>query len=154
GLFTTAGYATAAGSPVAQYTAAVQSAFFDADPTRRLLADDDRERLLVALLANAGAEGNPALHVYLALLGGGSAREIEEILFLTGIYTGGVNRLTQSLKIANVVFEILVKLHQGTTAGAMPPNPKDVFGAILVAFPDEKALLGDLTALAQPAPAA
>jgi alkylhydroperoxidase/carboxymuconolactone decarboxylase family protein YurZ len=145
-LFDPTGYATAAGSAVAAYQAAIESAFFDADEDRRLLDDDDRERILVALLAHQGAEGNLALHIYLALMEGVTPGEIAEILFLAGIYTAGVNRLTQGLKIANVVFQTLVELHQKMTPGAMPPQPPEVFVRILSQFPDEKALLGDVAA--------
>ncbi len=131
--FALSGYQVDPDSPVTAYLTAVEKAFYVDEPGPGRLANDDRERVILSLLASQGAVGNLAIHVYLALMEGVGASEIVEVLFLTGIYSG-VNRLAQSLKIANVVFLELV-------AATSTPTVPQLLARIVGQFPEEKALL-------------
>jgi alkylhydroperoxidase/carboxymuconolactone decarboxylase family protein YurZ len=122
GLFSLSHYQTDADSPIDAYLAAFRQGFFAGPVSGRLMSDDDRERVVVALLASQGSQGNLALHIYLALMEGVEPHEIAEILFLTGLYAG-TNRLTASLKAANVVFTKLVEVTQPPQPSPAPPPP-------------------------------
>lgn len=84
------------------YVTAVTVAFFgdrprDTPQPRSVLSAPDRERCLIAILADRGADLNLAIHFYLALVNDVSPEEIANILFLVGIYTG-VDNMAETLK--------------------------------------------------------
>jgi alkylhydroperoxidase/carboxymuconolactone decarboxylase family protein YurZ len=133
--FAVAGYPTNSSatvedsSAVSLYLSAIEKAFYQVLPAAGRVTNDDRERVLLALLASQGATGNLAIHVYLALMEKVPAVEVIDILFLSGIYSG-VNRLTQSLKVADAVFNQVVKM-----AAAPPPTVPKALEQILANLP-------------------
>jgi alkylhydroperoxidase/carboxymuconolactone decarboxylase family protein YurZ len=107
-----------------RYIDAIGSAFYgDGADT---VAPKDRERCLIAILASRDAGLNLSLHIYLGLMEGLSPREIADIVFLAGIYTG-VDRLSDGLAALVATLGILAK----------PPKSckvVDIVGALLAAF--------------------
>lgn len=128
-------------SPVSLYLSAIAKAFYGvtSDPGR--VTSDDRERVVLAVLASQGLIGKLAIHVYLGLMEKVPAVEIVDILFLSGVYSG-VDRLSQSLEVANVVFLQVVEMGKVTPT----PSPPDALTQIIAQFPEEKALLDRLKA--------
>ncbi len=96
---------------------------------------------MLAVLASQGLIGKLAIHVYLGLMEKVPAVEIVDILFLSGVYSG-VDRLSQSLEVANVVFLQVVEMGKVTPT----PSPPDALTQIIAQFPEEKALLDRLKA--------
>jgi alkylhydroperoxidase/carboxymuconolactone decarboxylase family protein YurZ len=76
-----------------QYIGDIRQAFFNNDSPMK---PKDRERSLIAVLAARDAGFNLALHIYIGLMEGLTPREIADIIFLGGIYTG-VDRISDGL---------------------------------------------------------
>jgi alkylhydroperoxidase/carboxymuconolactone decarboxylase family protein YurZ len=94
------------------------------------LSTEDRERIILALLASRGGGYTLAIHVYLALILNITPAEIANILLLTGIYTGISN-------FTNCLFELektLGMLRDRIDSGK-PLNPRAIDGALRQAFP-------------------
>jgi alkylhydroperoxidase/carboxymuconolactone decarboxylase family protein YurZ len=103
----------------------------DGDPgIRSTLSVQDRERCLVAVLACHEGGLPLAIHIYIALMEGVSPQEIAHLLLLAGVY-GGVDRLTNGLKTALVVLQLL----QTTADGEGPFTAKAIVTALSRAFP-------------------
>lgn len=96
------------------YAAALEIAFYDDSPARKL-ASDDRERVLIPLLANRADDFALAVHIFMGWLEGLNPEEIGELLFLGGIYNG-VNTMTRSLGVYRRTFEAVKRM-----------NPQDPF---------------------------
>lgn len=126
-------------SPVSLYLSSIEKAFYQVATDPGLVTNDNRERVVLALLSSEGAVGNLAIHVYLALMEGVSAMEVVDILFLSGIYSG-VNRLSRSLEVADVVFLTVAELASDT-----PPSVEGTLKKIIEQFPEERALLERLS---------
>jgi alkylhydroperoxidase/carboxymuconolactone decarboxylase family protein YurZ len=73
---------------------------------RTRLSREDRERILIALLASRGERLNLAVHIYVALGLGITPDEILHILLLTGVYTGLPN-FASSLNVVADTFGFL-----------------------------------------------
>jgi alkylhydroperoxidase/carboxymuconolactone decarboxylase family protein YurZ len=100
------------------YAAALEIAFYDDSPARKL-ASDDRERVLIPLLANRADDFALAVHIFMGWLEGLNSEEIGELLFLGGIYNG-INTMTRSLGVYQRTFEAVKGM-----------NPQDPFGEAL-----------------------
>src|SRR5262249_51884342 len=84
-----------------EYVASIVKTYFaDRPATRQLLdsrlAENDRERCIIALLAGQGAQYPLSLHIYLAMMLGVTPHEVAHILLLAGVYTG-VNRFADGI---------------------------------------------------------
>src|SRR5262245_13898001 len=77
--------------------------------TRTRLSREDRERILIALLASRGERLNLAVHIYVALGLGITPDEIVHILLLAGVYTGLPNFAT-AWNVVPDTFSLLVKM--------------------------------------------
>jgi alkylhydroperoxidase/carboxymuconolactone decarboxylase family protein YurZ len=77
--------------------------------TRTRLSREDRERILIALLASRGERLNLAVHIYVALGLEITPQEILHILLLTGVYTGLPN-FASSLNVVTDTFGFLERL--------------------------------------------
>jgi alkylhydroperoxidase/carboxymuconolactone decarboxylase family protein YurZ len=130
GYPTTSDPLVANSSAVSLYLSSIEKAFYQVRPLPGRVTNDDRERVVLALLASQGAGRNLAIHVYLALMEGVSAIEIIDILFLSGIYSG-VNLLSQSLKVADTVFVEVVAI----SATVPLPDVPDTLKRIAAKFP-------------------
>jgi len=100
-----------AGDPVHLYATALETAFYDDD---NKLASDDRERVLITLLASRADDLALAIHIYMGWLEGIEPEEIGELLFLGGIYNG-VNTMTRSLGVYRRTFEVVEGLDPKAT---------------------------------------
>lgn len=116
-----------------QFAEAIEDAFYaDGDNAgRHRLTPQNRERVLIPLLASRSDDFALAVHVYLGWLEGLEDDEIGELIFLGGIYTG-ISHLARGLDVVNRTFAVV------TAAGSG------------VQFPE---MLGKLKAAFTPAPA-
>jgi alkylhydroperoxidase/carboxymuconolactone decarboxylase family protein YurZ len=130
GYPTTSDPLVANSSAVSLYLSSIEQAFYQGRPAPGRIANEDRERVVLALLTSQGAGRNLAIHVYLALMEGVQAVEIIDILFLSGIYSG-VNLLSQSLKVADAVFLEVVAI----SATDPLPNVPDTLKRIVAKVP-------------------
>ena len=80
---------------------------------------EDRERILIALLASRGERLNLAVHIYYALGLKITPAEITNILLLTGVYTGLPN-FARALDVIRDTFKLLAEI------SAQQPHPKEV----------------------------
>lgn len=87
------------------YVAAIEKAFFNVDvpddwapPPREVLSVQDRERVIIGMLAARGSSFFLALHIYIALMEWVSPAEIAHILLLAGVYTG-VDNLSHGIGV-------------------------------------------------------
>ena len=109
-------------SPVHLFATALETAFWDDD---NKLASNDRERVLIALLAGRADDLALAIHLYMGWLEGIEPEEIGEILFLGGVYNG-INTMTRSLEVYRRTFDVVERL-----------DPKEKFDKALGALKQE-----------------
>jgi hypothetical protein len=112
---------TAMYAATTEYIDAIGEAFYEPPTTHDVVAPDNRERCLIALLTARGAGLTLAVHIYLALMegykfdrdAGGrdeiTPAEVASIIFLSGVYTGsdnlmkGLSTLMKTLQTLAVV---------------------------------------------------
>src|SRR5262245_5906624 len=92
------------------YVNAIRQAFYEGST----MAPRDRERCLIAVLASRDAGLNLAIHIYIGLMEGLLPKEIADIIFLGGIYTG-VDRISDGLAAEKRTLTVLAGI-------AVPPK--------------------------------
>jgi alkylhydroperoxidase/carboxymuconolactone decarboxylase family protein YurZ len=92
--------------PTTAYIDAIRTAFYD---RTQEMAPKDRERCLIAILVSRDAGLNLALHIYHGLMVGLTPKEIADVIFLGGIYTG-VDRISEGFFAATRVLTVLALL--------------------------------------------
>lgn len=91
---------------------AVKGIFYDqlppdnAPPPRDALSERDRERIIIALLAEREINSNIALHMFLALMLEISPAEIAHILLLAGVYDG-IPGFADGIRMEKLLLEFL-----------------------------------------------
>jgi alkylhydroperoxidase/carboxymuconolactone decarboxylase family protein YurZ len=108
------------------YIDAVGTAFYPDNDGGDTMAAKDRERCLIAILGSRDAGLNLSIHIYLGLMEGLLPREIADIIFLAGVYTG-VDRMSDGLAALVATLNALAKLPKSS-------GPRAVLGALLNAF--------------------
>jgi alkylhydroperoxidase/carboxymuconolactone decarboxylase family protein YurZ len=111
----------------------------EGDPgIRSTLSVQDRERCLVAVLACHEGGLPLAIHIHIALMEGVLPQEIAHILLLAGVY-GGVDRLTNGLKTALAVLQLLKTTAEGEGPFTATAIVTALSGEFPVAFPPAPA---------------
>jgi alkylhydroperoxidase/carboxymuconolactone decarboxylase family protein YurZ len=98
----------------------------DTKTNRSQLSEQDRERVIIALLAEEKGELTLSLHIYIGLMVGLSPEEMANILLLAGVYVG-VNRFASGMLVAATTLKILAEVPQ--------LDPKSVTDALKARFP-------------------
>jgi alkylhydroperoxidase/carboxymuconolactone decarboxylase family protein YurZ len=88
----------------------------------------DRERCLIALIAERRETLNLAVHIYMGLMNGLSPAEVANVLALTGIY-GGISAYIRGIRVAEQTFKVLEVLAPLPIRG-----PKAAVTALSVTF--------------------
>lgn len=102
----------------------------DGTPNRKALSKEDRERIIIALLASRGGGYTMAIHVYLAVVAMGiRPSEVANILLLSGIYTGVPTFATGLLELQKLLMILRDLVDQGAAL-----NPKAINRNLRVAF--------------------
>ena len=139
-LLRTNGVQTGNATPGGLYVSAMEAGWYTGISKPDIVR---RETAVLAILTVQGADANLALHVFIALASGMSAREVLDVILLAGMYSGA-NLLSHAEKVATKTFGAILQAAEGNAA-----DTATVFRCIMDRFPDA-ALADAKTRLQRP----
>lgn len=90
--------------------------FLQPAPQGLPLSAKDRERCLIALIAERRETLNLAVHIYMGLMNDISPAEVCNVLALSAVY-GGISAYIRGIKVAEATFTELVKVSREPVCG-------------------------------------